>query len=138
MVNCNVEIGDKIFIGGLYGSDFKMINHKIGKIDKLMFTSNEYYSTYLADVRIDNMIFPINLTYVYKINDLDTYDYDGILDGDSPLEYYFTKFKIIESKYNRCYIFKMKHRDCGYNGAINFHLLQQNARGPSKKAFHLS
>jgi hypothetical protein len=93
MVNCNVEIGDKVYIGGIYGKDFEMFNNKIGKIDKIIFVSYEDYSTYLVDVMVNGIIFPVNFSYIFKVDDLDTFDYDEIL-NDSPLDYYFKKNNI--------------------------------------------
>lgn len=93
MVDCNIDIGDKVYVGGIYGKDFEIVNNKIGTISNIVFASYQDYSTYLVDVVINGEIFPLNLSYVYKLNDLDTYDYEGILE-DYPLEYYFNKFEI--------------------------------------------
>lgn len=96
MVDNNVEIGDKVLIGGLYGEDFTEINNKIGTVKKIMFSSSQHYVTYIVDVSIKGIIVPVNLAYVYKIEDLDIYDYDlNTLDALNPIEYYIEKFNIV-------------------------------------------
>ena len=60
----DVEIGDKILIGGLYGDDFVEINNKIGTIEKIMFSSSQNYVTYIVDVLIDGLIFLAFLAYL--------------------------------------------------------------------------
>ena len=82
-----------MYVGGIYGKDFDMINNKIGKIDKIIFASYEDYSTYLVDVIINGEIFPVNFSYIFKLDDLDTFDYDGILE-EYPIDYYFNKYNI--------------------------------------------
>lgn len=93
MVNSNIDIGDRVYIGGIYGDDFEVVNNKLGRIDSIVFASYQGYSTYLVDVIIDGQIFPINIGYVYKIDDLDTYDFEGILE-EYPIGYFFNKFEI--------------------------------------------
>ena len=56
MVDNDVELGDKVLIGGLYGEDFIEINNKIGTVKKIMFSSSEHYVTYIVDVLIKNLI----------------------------------------------------------------------------------
>lgn len=95
MVDNEIQIGDRVYIGGIFGDDFKMINNKVGIVKRIMFSSSEHYATYLVDVSINGKIFPLNLSFVYKLDDFDIYDYDGLLNGSSPLEFYFKKFRII-------------------------------------------
>lgn len=94
MVNINIGIGDKVYVGGIFGDDFKIINNKTGTVKRIMFSSNENYNTYLIDVDINGDIFPLNLSYVFKVDDFDTYDYDELL-SEYPLEYYLETFQII-------------------------------------------
>ena len=94
MVNYDVEVGDKIYVGGIYGDDFKMFNNKVGKVDAIIFNSNQFFSTYLVDVVVNKTIFPVNLSYIYKLNDLDTYDYGDLLEDEEPLNHYFNKHNI--------------------------------------------
>jgi len=75
MVDTNIEIGDKVLISGLCGKDFVEINNKIGIIKKIMFTSSQHYVTYIVNVLIDDLIVPVNLAYVYRLDSLDIYDY---------------------------------------------------------------
>lgn len=90
MVDCNIDIGDLVYIGGIIGDEFKIINNKVGEIKRVMFSSDEYYTTYLVDVIVNGEIFPVNLNYIYKIDDLDTYEYASLFIGNSsPLDYYF-------------------------------------------------
>ena len=92
----NIEIEDKVLIGGLYGEDFVKINNKIGTIKKIMFTSSQHYVTYIVDVMIDGVIVPINLAYIYKVDDLDVYDYNtNFMEALNPIEYYFQKFNVV-------------------------------------------
>ena len=96
MVDTNVEIGDKVLIGGLYGEDFVEINNKIGTIKKIMFSSSQHYVTYIVDVLIDGFIVPINLSYIYKLEDLDIYDYDSsFIEALNPLQFYIDKFNVV-------------------------------------------
>jgi hypothetical protein len=96
MVDTNVEIGDKVLIGGLYGEDFIEINNKTGIIKKIMFSSSQNYVTYIVDVLIDGLIVPINLSYIYKLDDLDIFDYDtSFVEALNPIEFYIEKFNVV-------------------------------------------
>lgn len=95
MTDNYVQIGDKVIIGGLYGDDFVELNNKIGTIEKIMFTSSEYYTTYLVDVNIKGEVVPVNLAYIYRVDDLDLFDYYELTNFDDPFEFYKTKFRIV-------------------------------------------
>lgn len=95
MIDNYVEIGDKVLIGGLFGDDFKEINNQTGIVKKIMFTSSKFYTTYLVDVQIHGEIVPVNLAYIYKVEDLDVFDYQELIDSENPLEFYYNKFRIV-------------------------------------------
>lgn len=95
MIDNHVEIGDKIIIGGLLGDDFFEINNQIGTVEKIMFASSEHYATYLVDVNIRGKIVPINLAYIYKLEDLDVFDYYELTELPNVMDFYISKFRIV-------------------------------------------
>lgn len=99
MVNSTIGIGDKVYIGGITDDDYRFLNHKTGYVDNITFSSRNDYTSILVDVNIDDKIHTINLTYTYKIDDLDVFDYDGLLDRHTPLKYYFDISNIVGNQY---------------------------------------
>jgi hypothetical protein len=63
-------IGDNVYIGGLQGENFELINNKIGTLKKIYCVTSEGRLSYLANIEIDELEFPIDLGYVYKLNNV--------------------------------------------------------------------
>ena len=61
------SIGDKVYIGGLYGDDFKCVNNKIGILKKVYSITSENVINYLGEVQFGLLKIPVNLKYVYKL-----------------------------------------------------------------------
>ena len=60
-------IGDKVYISGLYGSDFKLINNKVGVLKKIFSITSNNSVNQLGEITMGGHSFPINLKYVYKL-----------------------------------------------------------------------
>ena len=65
-------IGDNVYIGGLQGEEFKLINNRFGVLKKIYCITSESALKYLAVIQIDKYKFPINLNYVYKLKNVIT------------------------------------------------------------------
>lgn len=61
-------IGDSVYVGGLQGNEFDQINNKVGVLKKIYSLISDNQIKYLANVKINDYEFPINLNYVYKLN----------------------------------------------------------------------
>ena len=99
MIDNHIKIGDKIIVGGLFSDDFLGLNNKIGTIKKIMFASSGYYSTYLVDVNIDGNIVPINLSYIFKLDDLDIFNYYELTEFTNPIDFYISKCRLVGHTY---------------------------------------
>ena len=97
MTNNSVNIGDKVFIGGLMGKDFDEINHRVGKIDKIIASSSVDKLTYFAEINFGDYIIPIDFHYIFK---LDSKGIDNDLTEQylSPISHFFKKFRIVKYK----------------------------------------
>lgn len=64
------SIGDKVYIGGLYGDEFKIINNKFGTLKKIYSLIADNSLKYLGTIEMNNMQFAIDMKYVYKLSNL--------------------------------------------------------------------
>lgn len=93
-----VDIGDKVYIGGLFGFDFTEINNKFGKVEKITFSSTPTFATYMADVLIDDeKVVTVNLAYLFKFDNIYGVNQQMHFSGSvsDPLNYYYRKFRVI-------------------------------------------
>jgi len=65
-------IGDNVYIGGLQGEEFKLINNRFGVLKKIYSITSKTVLKYLADIQMNMYKFPINLNYVYKLQNVIT------------------------------------------------------------------
>lgn len=61
-------IGDNVYIGGLYGDEFKLINNRIGVLKKIYSLISDNSINYLANIQMGKHWFSIDLKYVYKLS----------------------------------------------------------------------
>lgn len=66
------HIGDNVFIGGLLGDDFKVINNKIGILKNIYAFTSDNTIKYLANIKIKQYEFPIDMRYVYDLKNSST------------------------------------------------------------------
>ena len=74
MYHDEIDIGEKVLVAGLYDSDSKFFNHKIGYIKRIYFSTEilEQYSAYIATVVIDEIYeIEINFSYLYRLDELE-------------------------------------------------------------------
>lgn len=96
MVECNIDIGDKVYVGGIEPNDeYNHINGKVGVVNDILFVLNDIYAEYQAEVIIDNKSHFLNVIYLYNIEDFDSYIYDGLFDS-SPYDYYFDIYDVVD------------------------------------------
>lgn len=70
MIESVIDIGDKVYIGGLFGEDFKEVNNKIGIVNEIIFSSTPSYTTYIVNVLIGDTLVSVNLAYVFKLDQI--------------------------------------------------------------------
>jgi hypothetical protein len=93
-----VSIGDKVFIGGLFGKDFDEINNKVGEVEKIVVTSTPDNNThYFAEVNIGKFIIPVDFHYIFKLNESGV-DVDLTEELNSPITHFFRKYRVVQSK----------------------------------------
>lgn len=61
-------IGDKVYIGGLYGDDYNLVNNKVGILRKMYNITSNKTVNYLGEIDMGMVRIPINLKFVYKLN----------------------------------------------------------------------
>lgn len=97
MFNNPIDIGDNVYIGGLFGEDFIEINNKIGKVEKITFSSTPEFATYIVDVLIDDTVVTVNLAYIFKLDNIfginQLMHFSGSL--SDPLNYYYRKLRVV-------------------------------------------
>lgn len=93
-----IGVGDKVFIGGLFGKDFDEINNKVGQIEKIIVSSTpENTTVYLAEINIGKYTIPVDFHFIFKLND-DGLDVDLTEELYSPITHFFRKYKVVQSK----------------------------------------
>ena len=92
------SIGDTVLILGILGNEFEYLNNKIGTIEKIFSVSSVETNDYFyADVKVDDSIVPIDLRFLYDINNTEL---DSVLKSYllNPIQYYFKVFFVEEQQ----------------------------------------
>jgi hypothetical protein len=63
-------IGDNVYVGGLAGENFRLINNRFGIIKKIYCITSDNVLKYLADIEMDKYSFPIDMKYVYNFKNI--------------------------------------------------------------------
>ena len=96
-MNDIVTVGDKVFIGGLIGSDYVDINNRVGTIEKITSTANIEKTINLAEINVGDYIIPVDFHYIYKL-DTDGIDISLTEEHFSPIYYFLKKFRVVKTK----------------------------------------
>ena len=92
-----ITVGDRVYIGGLFGEDFDEINNRVGEVKKIVATSNVDKLTFFAEINLGKHTIPVDFHYIFK---LDSSGIDVNLTEEylSPIMHFFKKYSVVKYK----------------------------------------
>lgn len=93
-----IKTGDTVLIAGLYGTNFKFINNKCGKIKNVFYRNDGNELLHIAEVQLieGGKLYSVNFDFIYKLTFENTVDNvaQHIMTIDNPTLYHIHKKSI--------------------------------------------